>query len=426
MAVDYIAKANELKNQKAQLVAKADQMIAENKFGEELTTVQNDIKNIASQIDAVMDQAALSAAGAEPAKPVSGEGDGVKNDKKPLHVFNSLGEQLQAIVNAKKTGQADERLFKVNNAIMGGNTQTGADGGFAIQEDFAGNILETAVTTGEILSRVDTYTCSANSNSVRWMTAKETDISESVFGGVKMFWAEEGGTVDATKPKFREARLELEKMMGFAYATEELLEDAAFMTSLYGRAFTVASRRLLEDAIINGDGNKKPLGILNSPATIEVAKEADQDAGTVTSENIFKMWQRSHHQNRSKTIWLAHPDTEMQLQKLTFNGESIWMPEGGLSVAPYQRVLGRPVIYDDNMAQLGTKGDIALVDLNQYLLLKKGTARQDWSMHVEFLTDQMCFRMVLRCNGTPKIDAPLKIKNSALTRSSFVTLGARA
>ena len=78
------------------------------------------------------------------------------------------------------------------------------------------------------------------------------------------------------------------------------------------------------------------------------------------------------------------------------------------------------------MEALGAKGDIALVDLSQYLLLKKGSAKQDWSMHVEFLTDQMCFRMVLRCNGAPKVNAPLKIKNSTLTRSPFVTLAARA
>lgn len=197
------------------------------------------------------------------------------------------------------------------------------------------------------------------------------------------------------------------------------------MTSLYGKAFTVASRRLLEDAIIHGDGEKKPLGIMNSDALVQVAKAADQAAGTITADNIFAMWQRSLFQNRSKMIWLAHPDTEMQLQKLTFNDEAIWMPEGGLSASPYQRVLGRPVIYDDNMAALGAKGDIALVDLSQYLLLKKGSAKQDWSMHVEFLTDQMCFRMVLRCNGAPKVNAPLKIKNSSLTRSPFITLAAR-
>lgn len=424
--MDYFKKITELKNEKKQLIEKADALIAENKFGDELAGIQNDIKAKSAAIDQLTEQAAVSAAGAQ-AHEEDDRDNGVKNEKKPVRMFNSLGEQLQAIKNAAKTpDRVDERLYKVHNAVMGGNTNVGEDGGFAIQEDFAGNILETAVTTGEILSRVDTYTCSANSNSVRWMTAKETDLSDGVFGGVKMFWADEGETVAATKPQFREARLELEKMMGFAYATDELLQDASFMTSLYGKAFTVASRRLLEDAIIHGDGDKKPLGIMNSDALVQVAKAADQAAGTITSDNIFAMWQRSLFQNRSKMIWLAHPDTEMQLQKLTFNDEAIWMPEGGLSASPYQRVLGRPVIYDDNMAALGAKGDIALVDLSQYLLLKKGSAKQDWSMHVEFLTDQMCFRMVLRCNGAPKVNAPLKIKNSSLTRSPFITLAARA
>ena len=66
-----------------------------------------------------------------------------------------------------------------------------------------------------------------------------------------------------------------------------------------------------------------------------------------------------------------------------------------------------------------------LADLKQYMLLRKGTARQDWSMHVEFLTDQQCFRMVLRCSGTPKTTAPVTLKNSKRTRSPFVTLAAR-
>ena len=56
-----------------------------------------------------------------------------------------------------------------------------------------------------------------------------------------------------------------------------------------------------------------------------------------------------------------------------------------------------------------------LVDPMQYILLSKGTAKQDWSIHVEFLTDQNCFRMVFRCNGAPKVNKPLKIKNSSKT-----------
>ena len=46
-------------------------------------------------------------------------------------------------------------------------------------------------------------------------------------------------------------------------------------------------------------------------------------------------------------------------------------------------------------------------------------------MHMEFLTNQHCFRMVLRCNGTPKVTAPVTLKNSTRTRSPYVTLAAR-
>lgn len=88
-------------------------------------------------------------------------------------------------------------------------------------------------------------------------------------------------------------------------------------------------------------------------------------------------------------------------------------------------MLNKPVLFEDSCPALGSKGDVMLVDPMQYILLSKGTAKQDWSIHVEFLTDQNCFRMVFRCNGAPKVNKPLKIKNSAKTRSPFVALAAR-
>lgn len=414
---DYMAKINDLKAEKASLMDKADQMIADNKFGAELEAVQKEIKDKADAIDQLAVQAAMSAAGAESAEPEKKE-EGKKH-------FSNLGEQLMAIRNAAK-GNVDERLLAVNNEVKGSSSKVDPDGGYAIQEDFAKNILESAVTTGQILSRVTTYTISSNANSMRYMTADESDLSGgTVFGGVKMQWAAEGGTVASSKPQFRETKIDLEKMMGFAYATDELLQDAAFMNSYYGRAFQLASERLLEGAIIDGDGAGKPLGILHSGATIAVPGTEGQAEGTITADNIMAMWQRGLYRNRSSMVWLAHPDCELQFQGLKMNDTPIWMPEGGLADAPYQRILGRPVIYDDNCAALGSKGDVMLVDLSRYILVKKGTARQDWSMHVEFLTDQMCFRMVLRVNGAPDTTKQIKLKNTKLYRSPFVALDAR-
>lgn len=410
--MDYFSKISEMQEKKRDLLRSADEMIEAGKFGEELKNVQNEIARVAGEIDQVTSIAAASASGAKEEKPGSEKGK---------RLFANLGEQLRAVRNAAN-GAVDERLLAINNAAKGANTTVGADGGYAMQEDFAGAILESAAQSGEILSRVNRYTVGANSNSVRWVAIDEQDVSSSVYGGVQMYWASEGGTVNATKPKFREVKCDLEKMMGFAYVTSEMLEDTSFMSSFVSRCFALAAQRMLEGSIISGTGEDQPLGILSSSATVKVPKVSGQDDGTITAENVLDMWQRGHFAYRNNMVWLAHPDCEAQLQRLEMNGESIWMPEGGISASPYQKVLGRPVVYTDQCSALGTAGDIVLADLSKYTLVQKGSARSDWSMHVEFLTDQQCFRMVMRVNGRPEPSSPIQLKNTTLKRSPFVTL----
>lgn len=418
--MDFAKVLNELRREKGDKLARAKQLLDEGKV-EEAAALDGELDALCQKIATTE---SLMRRSQEEAEPLPG-GDGPQDQGQQARPFHSLGEQLQAVVNAAKTHVVDKRLLQVNNAVKGSSEGVDADGGYAIQEDFAGSILETAVTTGDILSRVDSYTVGANSNAARWLMVDETDVSASVFGGVQMYWASEGATVAASRPKFKELKLDLEKMMGFAYATDELLQDAAFMTGFFGTAFTVATNRLLEDGVIAGDGQGKMTGILNSGALIAVDAESGQGAGTLNAQNILKMWSRALVSGRKNMVWLMHPDLEDQLPQLMLGDKLIWMPEGGISGAQYQTILGRPVLFNDNCQAIGTKGDVLLADLKQYMLLKKGTARQDWSMHVEFLTDQMCFRMVLRCNGMPKVTAPIKLKNSDRTRSPYVTLAAR-
>ena len=223
--------------------------------------------------------------------------------------------------------------------------------------------------------------------------------------------------------------MDLEKMMGIAYATDEMLTDAPFMTGFFGTAFALAAERLLVSSVISGDGTGKPKGLLTSKALITVDAEAGQAAGTFVGANAIKMQARAMPKGRERLVWLMHPDVEEQLPYLSIqSGEAakfLWNPEGGLGNFDTQRVLNKPVLFEDSCSALGSKGDINLIDPYQYILLTKGTAKQDWSIHVEFLTDQMCFRMVFRCNGAPKAETPLTIKNSAKTRSPFITLADR-
>lgn len=426
--MDFMEKITELRAKKGVLLSEAEALPLEDVAGRDKITDQ--MEKINAQIKSLERQAKASASGADTVYDgiLHDGSDGKQGKSDAPKPFASLGEQLMAIYNMRKGQKVDERLGKIN-AAAGVTGATGADGGFLLQEDFAGKILESAVQNSPLLNRLDRYTCSNAANAMRWISANETDVSESVFGGVQMHWASEGAAVAASKPQFREMKLDLEKMMGFCYCTDEMLQDASFLTGFVGNAFALASDRLLTGSVISGDGVGKPKGILNSSALVTVEKEASQAAGSFLGMNAVKMQARSMPKGRERLVWLMHPDVEELLPMLALeNGSAakfLWNPEGGLGNFDTQRVLNKPVLFEDSCSALGAKGDILLVDPWQYILLTKGTAKQDWSIHVEFLTDQNCFRMVFRCNGTPKVDTPLTIKNSTKKRSPFVALADR-
>lgn len=430
MAIDFMEKITELRAQKGTLLTQAESLVNEGKF-DEADAIREKMEAINANISKLEKLSNASQANAQPAYDgVLHAGGNPKDSGKEDKPFASLGEQLKAIYTAKQYGKVDDRLLKVNNAAQGANEAAGADGGFLIQTDFAQGIMESAVQCSALLNRLDRYTCSNPANAMRWVSVDENDVTASVFGGIQMYWGSEANTVAASKPQFREMKLDLEKMLGFAYCTEEMLQDAAFMNGFFGNAFTLAADRLLTESVISGDGNGKPLGILHSSALITVDAEAGQAAGTFTGANAIKMQASTLPRNRNRLTWLMHPDAEEQLPGLSIHsGEAakfLWNPEGGLGNFDTQRVLGKPVLFEDSCSALGSTGDIMLVDPFQYILLTKGTARQDWSIHVEFLTDQRCFRMVFRCNGRPKVESPLTIKNSTKKRSPFVALAARS
>lgn len=429
--MDFMEKINEQRAKKAKLLAQAEGLVADGKIEE--------ASGITSQMQAINDNIssleALAKASQEAADPVydgalyndsAADKTGGKSKDKP---FSSVGEQLRAIYNFRKNHVEDRRLQQVNNAVLGSNEGSGSDGGFALQTDFASVIMESAVQQSPLLNRLDQYTCSSSANAMRWVSADETDVSKSVFGGVQMYWASEGAAVNASKPQFREMKMDLEKMMGFLYCTDEMLEDVAFMTSFASSSFMLAGDRLLTEGVISGDGVGKPLGMIHSKALVTVDKESNQTAGTFLGNNAIKMQARAMPRNRERLVWLMHPDVEDQLPTLSIQSGNeskfLWNPEGGLGNFDTQRVLNKPVLFEDSCSALGTAGDIMLVDPYMYILLTKGTIKQDWSIHVEFLTDQNCFRVVYRCNGAPKVNKPLKIKNSTKTRSPFVALADR-
>jgi HK97 family phage major capsid protein len=349
-------------------------------------------------------------------------------DTKKLRVFRNFGEQLAAIKRQSITGMIDERQAKIDKECraLGMNTTIGSEGGMAIQTDFAGMLMESAATEGNILPLVDRYDISGNSDSVEWVDIDESSVATTVFGGVQVYWAGEAQAVTAKQPKFLNRELKLQKLMGVAYATDEMEKHSNFASDLYSRAFKTAINRELESCIISGNGVGKPLGMTTGTGSISVAKEVGQAADTVVYENIVKMSNRAI--NKTKSVWVIHPDVQEQLDFLQVpigvGGVPVYLSAS--SVGTLASMKGRPIIETDHCAALGDLGDINFVDFSDYMMIFKGGLQEDYSIHVQFLTAQNCFRFMFYANGMPKRSSALTIKNSSNTRSSCVKLAERA
>ncbi len=350
----------------------------------------------------------------------------------PEKRFPDLGSQMIAVMKRTTTGEPDPRLTAENRAILGMGETIPSDGGFLVQKDFAAELFSIAHTTGAVSSRTRRLPIGPDKNGLKMNAIDETSRANgSRFGGVEAFWMDEGQTKTPTKPKIRQMEWTLKKLIGLMYATDELMQDAVALSGVASMAFTEEFAFQMDDAWINGSGAGDPLGILstNSASLISVPKEGSQVADTIVTRNILKMRNRMHPSSRANAVWFVHLDVEPQLHQLELDvgtgGIPVWMPAGGLSGAPFDTLFGRPVIAIEQCQTLGDKGDIIFADMNQYGVIDKGGIQAASSIHVQFLTDQMTFRWVLRTDGQSMWSSPLTPKNGTTTTSPFVTLAAR-
>lgn len=346
--------------------------------------------------------------------------------------FGSLGQQLAAVMRAGTPGGAiDPRLLRGATAT-GLNETVPSDGGFLVQQDFATVLLQDVFQTGILASRCRRIPISGNANGIKINGVDETSRASTRWGGILGYWASEAEEKTKSRPKFRQIELNLKKLIGLCYATDELMMDAAALEGVIRSGFASEFGFLVDDAIINGTGAGQPLGILNSGCLVSVSKESGQTAATIVAENVIKMYSRIFAQSRQNAVWLINQNVEPQLFTMSLavgtGGVPVYMPAGGLSGAPYGSLFGRPVIPIEQAATLGTVGDIIFADLNGYVLAEKGGMQSDMSIHVRFIYDEQVFRFVMRLDGQPvRASALTPYKGGAnYTQSHFVALETRS
>ena len=334
-----------------------------------------------------------------------------------------FGAWAIAISNATRGLGVDQRLL----AQTGMSEGIPSEGGFAVPPEFAPGLEREMFELGQILSRVDERVVSGNS--ITYNVLDETSRADgSRQGGIRGYWVDEAVAPTKSKTKLSQMEMKLRKVGALWYFTDELMQDAPAL----GREVAIMFRDELifqvENKIFRGTGKKVPLGFTEAPCLVSVGKETNQTAKTINVTNLSKMWARLPASSKMRAVWLINVDCEPQLDEL-----SLAVGTGGLQprFVNYDqqgilRIKGRPVIQVEYSDTVGTKNDIALVDLSRYRLIRKATGvQQASSMHVKFAEGEETFRAFWRVDGQPVPRAPRTPFKGTDTLSPFVVLDDR-
>jgi HK97 family phage major capsid protein len=322
---------------------------------------------------------------------------------------------------------AQSEIAKIQNSF--GSTVP-SDGGFLIPELLRSELLRVALE--QSLVRKNARVVPMDSLTVPYPMLDSTSNATSVYGGVVGYWTEEGGTLTDSSPTFGRIELAAKKLTLYSEIPNELFTDSIislqqFMNESYPEALA-----WFEDvAFTDGNGVGQPLGYLNAPAAVLVAKESGQAAGSIVWENIVKAYSRMLPSSINRARWVCHIDTFPELATMALSvgtgGSAVWMgtPAGDGSATPPMTILGRPVEFTEKVSSVGTAGDINFVDFGYYLIGDRQAMQAQTSTEYKFGNDKTAVRVIERVDGTPWIKSAITPRKGSNTLSPFVKIATR-
>lgn len=336
------------------------------------------------------------------------------------------GQFLQAALNMLPSTEANRDL---RSRVMDYSEKVPSEGGILVPEEWRSDIMTRALESAVVRPRA--IVVPMPTGKLRWPAVDFTTEVGEVYGGMVFYWVDEGGTITPTDATFAAIALEANKLAGGALLPNELLKDATQLTTWIMTNLPKGIGQFEDVALLKGNGVKKPLGALHAdnPALITVGAEVGQ-VGGITWNNVLAMFSRMLPESFGSSVWVITPDAIPEIFSMALpvgtGGSAVMLGEGQGTQALPMTMLGRPIIWSRKApAVLGTKGDISLVDLSQYVIGDTQDVRIDTSEHAHFWTDKTAFRIIERIDGQPAMLSAITPENNGPTLSSFVQLASR-
>lgn len=354
--------------------------------------------------------------------------DRVEDD--PKRGFRSLAEfavLTKAAAGGHATTDQMHRLYRAGAPTNVMQESGGVSGeGFLVPPQFRQDIFEIVFNDEGILAAMNPEPTDASS--VEFNGDETTPWGST---GVQAKWRAEITQMTAT-PAITAPRIsKLHELFAFVTADNELLGDAARLNDRLTRKAGMAIRWRAEEALVNGDGVGKPLGIAaaQNKSLIVVAKDSGQATATLTINNITNMFSRLL--DDTGAFWLIHKTVAPALLALSnSNGFPLFIPMNqGLTGKPGGTLLGYPVKWSTHANTFSSQGDVILCGPSGYYANVKSGGdmgmKFDMSLHLFFDYNLAAFRWIFRLGGQPFLSAAVSPAKGSTTLSHCLALQSR-
>jgi HK97 family phage major capsid protein len=171
-------------------------------------------------------------------------------------------------------------------------------------------------------------------------------------------WVGETETRTETGSNYGQVEIPIHEMACYVDVSQRLLEDAAVNVESEV-AFDLADEfgRLEALAFMQGDGVKKPLGVMGSSGVAYTATGNASTLGTAPADTLIDAFYALPAYYRSRAVWMMNGKTLAAVRKLKdgSTGAYLWQP--GLAASEPATILGRAVVEDPTMPDVGSAAE---------------------------------------------------------------------
>jgi len=382
---------------------------------EEYDEIMEEVRNLKETIERAEDandmDDYMNQSQSDPVRNNPGEtATATKKESKDETSFRNIGEFMRAAFD--KPERLPNRLREAREQEM----KIGSSGGFLVPTEFMDDFLQVEPDDAIFRPRATVIEASQDSPDAG-ITMPALDQTEDMYAGVEVDWIEEGGTKPDTDAELKGIKLEPSEVAAKITLTDKAIRNARALQSLAENLLQQAILAAEDSAFFSGNGTGKPLGVVDHPATIEVSRNS---ANEIDYENdIVDMYSRL--KTGGSLVWVTNQTTLPQLMTMEDTGGNlIWQPNAREG-AP-GNLLGIPVLINERSEQLGTKGDLLLMDPAYYLIKDGFGIELAASEHAKFRDNKTVVKATWNVDGQPWLTKPIQPEHEGDTISPFVVL----